>query len=472
MLRLALRGLRRVGFSPPSFGGLKPTLRILALLIAPCIALAQPPKDRPFGAMLGLQVKFAQGQPLSDLPSLQELGVGWVRDLVPWTEIEPVAGRYAGFSPSLKQRLAYYREHGIGVVALLTLSNSTAYPATASDPARPFDAAAFGRYAATVAQMLRGEGVRFVLELGNEPHNSSLAKRLGGQWNGRAPSPWVDHYVRMVRSAVGAVKAFDGSVRLLSDDDMWVLHYWYLDGFAVHPYVTGIPERAAIAPDTDWMRPFVGVDADRSYTSAVRRLREQGNAKFGHLPEIWITEWGWPIGNAANKGVSEETLAAYLPRAFIVAAAAGVEVMCWFSAQDTVDGPMGLSDNSGHRRLSYTAYRVMAERLGPKSLQRQVAGIGQPTSGVQGYLFEGPGQGKGQGKGQRTLVLWNIDGASKWLPLSADEHGETAVDALGRTVAPEATPSGRRGLRFGAMPIYVPGGWSDAAIGAAVNAIE
>ena len=97
---------------------------ILALLLAPCIALAQPAK--PFGAMLGLQVKFAQGQPLTDLPSLEELGVRWVRDVVPWPEIEPAAGRYAALSPKLKQRLAYYRQHDIGVVALLTLSNPTA----------------------------------------------------------------------------------------------------------------------------------------------------------------------------------------------------------------------------------------------------------------------------------------------------------------------------------------------------------
>src|SRR5207245_1932450 len=153
---------------------------VFALLLAPCIALAQPAK--PFGAMLGLQVKFAQGQPLTDLPSLEELGVRWVRDVVPWTEIEPTAGRYVAFSPKLKQRLAYYRQHDIGVVALLTLSNPTAYPATADNRARDFDLPAFGRYAAAVAQLLRNEGVRFVIELGNEPHNSGLAKRLGGQW--------------------------------------------------------------------------------------------------------------------------------------------------------------------------------------------------------------------------------------------------------------------------------------------------
>ena len=439
---------------------------LVALLLAPCIALAQP--SRPFGAMLGLQVKFAQGQPLTDLPSLEELGVHWVRDLFAWPDIEPAPGRYAAFSPALKQRLAYYRAHDIGVVALLTLGNGTAYPASAGNPARPYDPAAFARYAATVAQMLRGEGVRFVLELGNEPHNSAFAKRLGGQWTGKAPSPWVDHYVRMVQAAVKEVKTFDPAIRLLTDDDMWVVHYWFLeaglprnlDGFAVHPYTPGIPERAAIAPDTDWVRPFVAVDANRSFTSAVRRLREQGVAKFARTPEIWITEWGWPVGSAAGS-VSEETLAAYLPRAYIVAAAAGVEVMCWFSAQDSVDGPMGLTDNNGRRRAAYQAYRTLARQLGDQVLLRQVAGAANPTSGVQAYLF--------QGRDRRTLVLWNVDAATKWLPLVA---GERAVDVQGRALAAESAPSGRRGLRFATAPIYVPGGWSDAEIAAAVSSIE
>ncbi|HEV8311552.1 MAG TPA: hypothetical protein VGQ23_00680 [Burkholderiaceae bacterium] len=438
---------------------------IFALLLAPCIALAQPAK--PLGAMLGLQVKFAQGQPLTDLPSLEELGVRWVRDVVPWPEIEPTAGRYVAFSPKLKQRLTYYRQHDIGVVALLTLSNPTAYPATASNPARSFDPAAFGRYAASVAQMLRNEGVRFVIELGNEPHNSGLAKRLGGQWNGKPPSPWVDHYVRMVQAGVNAVKTFDPSIRLLSDDDMWVVHYWFLeaglprnlDGFAVHPYTPGIPERAAIAADTDWVRPFTAVDPDRSFTSAVRRLRDQGTAKFARTPEIWITEWGWPVGTA-SRSVSEDTLAAYLPRAYIVAAAAGVEVLCWFSAQDTLDGPMGLTDNNGKRRPAYQAYRTLARQLGDQALLRQVAGASTPTAGVQAYLF--------QGKSRRTLVLWNADAATKWLPVPASD----AVDVTGHALAAENAPSGRRGLRFGAAPIYVPGGWSDAEVAAAVNGIE
>ncbi|HSB22609.1 MAG TPA: hypothetical protein VLE94_05805, partial [Burkholderiaceae bacterium] len=219
--------------------------------------------------MIGLGVKFSQGQPMRELPSLLDLRVRWVRDAVHWPRIEPSPGRYEDFDPAFARQLEFYRQHDIGLVALLTLGNPRAY---GGGPAAPYDPRAFGDFALHVARRLRAAGVRFVLELGNEPHNSVFAKALGGAWNGRAPSPWVDHYVRMVAAAVRAVKDFDPSVKLLTDDDLWVVHYWYLqaglprtlDGFAVHPYTPGPPERAAVAHDTDWTRPFTVVDPDRS----------------------------------------------------------------------------------------------------------------------------------------------------------------------------------------------------------------
>ena len=443
-----------------------------ALVLSPCaVALAMPwaqaapAPARKFGDIVGLGVKFSQGQPASDLDQLPELGVRWVRDVVDWGSIEPTAGRYVDFSGPFKQRLAFYRRHGIGLVTLLTLQNDRAYPATPEDAARRWDADAFGRFAAVVARMLRAEGVRFVIEIGNEPHNSLLAKTLGGAWNGKPPSPWLSHYVRMATAAVREVKAVDANIKLLSDDDLWVVHYWYLeaglpsalDGFAVHPYTPGIPERAAVAHDTDWARPHQLVDADASFTSAVRRLREQGRAKLGHTPEIWLTEWGWPVreGAGVRGSVPEAIAVAYLPRAFVLAAAAGVEVLCWFSSQDSVDGPMGLTRNGGQRRSTYQAFKTMSAQLGDSSLLRQVAGAQQPTSGLQAYLFDGPQGCK--------LVAWSADARPRHLPLP---RGARGVDALGQPLAAEPR------VAFDAAPVYLSGDWTDAAIDASLAAAE
>lgn len=434
-----------------------------ALLLAPVAAawpLPVPAAEacpaaprRPFGDMIGLGVKFSQGQPLHQIDMLLELRVRWVRDAVHWPQIEPSAGRYAGFGAAFRQQLAFYRRHDIGVVALLTLGNPRAYPGAA--PA-PYDPAAFGRFALQVARLLREAGVRFVLEIGNEPHNSGFAKALGGAWNGRAPSPWVDHYVRMVHAAVAEVKAWDPSVRLLTDDDMWVVHYWYLqaglppalDGFAVHPYTPGPPERTSVAHDTDWTRPFSVVDADRSFGSAVRRLRDEARGKLSCPPEIWITEWGWPVGPPGKvaQAVPDETLVAYLPRAYIVAAAAGVEALCWFSAHDAVDGPMGLVRHDGTRRDSYHALRTLTAQLGEHTLARQAAGAATPTRGLQAYVFDGP-------QGGRKLAVWSADGQARRLPWSGREGAKPGVDALGRPVPYLTDP--QPGVAVGAAPLYL-----------------
>lgn len=433
----------------------------LAALVSARLGLAAtPPPDRLFGEMVGLGVKFSQGQPLRELDMLLDLRVRWVRDGLRWPEIEPAAGRFRPFPPALMQQLEFYRRHDIGLVALLTLSNPHAYPGAG---AAPFDPQAFARFAVHVARKLREAGVRFVLEIGNEPHNSSLAKTLGGAWNGRPPAPWVDHYVSMVRAAVDKVKSFDPSIKLLSDDDMWVLHYQFLeaglpralDGFAIHPYTPHAPERTAVAHDTDWARPYTVVDPDRSFGSAVRRLRAQGLTKLGRSPEIWITEWGWAVGGPKVKhSVPDEMLVAYLPRAFILAAAAGVEAMCWFSAQDSVDGPMGLTRNDGTKRDTYLAFKTLTAQLGDHSLRGQVAGQANPTSGLQAFVFDGP-----QG---RKLVAWSADNRPRELPWpAASARGATAVDALGR-----ALPLPTSTLSLGMAPVYVTTEESDADLAA------
>ena len=366
-------------------------------------------------------------------------------------------GRYRDFPDSFKKRLAFYRENGIGVVLLLSYPNRAAYPPTADDPHRSVNPEAYGRYAAQAARLMLASGVRFVLEVWNEPHNT-LRPIVGGSWNGKPPAPWVDHYVRMVSEAVKQVKAIDPAIKLLSDDDMWVLHYWFLeaglpknlDGFAFHPYGAAAPEFTAVARSTDWVKPFVVVDEDRSFRSAVRLLREQGKTKLGRSPEMWITEWGWAMGDKSREGpVTEDILAGFIPRAFIGAAAAGVEVVCWFSSQDSVDGPIGLSRNDGTRRKSYHAFRTMSAELAEYTLVRQLEGAERPTSGVQAYLFRGALDYK--------LVIWNVDSAQRRLILKGALQKARAVDVVGQAVAAGQPPSDELSFPFSTAPIYVSG---------------
>ena len=425
---------------------------------------SSPAASRPLGDMVGLNVKFSQGQPMHDLPELKDLGVRWVRDGVSWAEFEPQPGRYpAAFTGDFAARLAYYKANHIGVVFLLAYQNDKAYPDTPQQPHRQYDADAYGRYAAAVARLLKASGVRFVLEIWNEPHNFGLAKAFGGTWNGKPPAPWLDHYVEMVKAAVADVKAVDPKITLLDDDDMWVIHYWFLekglppalDGFAFHPYAA-LPERAAVDQNTDWVKPFTAVDADGSFTSAVRRLRDAGRRKLGHAPQLWATEWGWETGGKSPSGpLTEDTIAAYVPRAFILADAAGVSALCWFSSEDSVDGPMGLEDNAGVKRKQYAAFKMLTRQLGAWTLVRQVSGRDHPTSGLQAYLFRGPGGYK--------LAAWNIDGPAP--AVIAGKSGTLhAVDDLGSSRTPVAVRRGQTAFLLGQGPLYIAGVGADVRI--------
>jgi hypothetical protein len=419
----------------------------LVSMIAPARAGA-----RTFGDSIGINVKFSQGEPASDLPLLKKLGVRWVRDSVDWTVMEPVAGHYERFPQAFAQRLAFYKANHISLVFGLWYDNTRAYPNTPQQPAHSVDADAYGRYAAEITRQLNQSGVRFVIELYNEPHNSM--KWLGGTWNGKPPSPWLDQYVRMVWSAVSQVKAVDPGVRLLANDDMWVIHYWYLekglppalDGLSVHPYVKLWPEFSAVGQDLDPNRSFDLVDADRAFGSSVRRLRDRATAKLGHTPAIWATEWGWPLDTpVAEAPMSEDLLAGMIPRAFITSVDAGIEVLCWFSIQDSVDGPMGLIDNSGHQRKTFAAFATLAAELGAGTGWHHIAGAEHPTSGVQVYRFDTPAGNK--------LVAWDIDGNSSATLTNAT--GCTLRDALGQPKSIEPASTGSAVIPLSRSAVYI-----------------
>lgn len=434
-------------------------LAIVALSSFVSLALADANAPRRFGDMVGLQVKFTQGQPANEISMLTDLNVRWVRETIGWPAMEPSAGHYVEFPDDFKRRLLFYKEHDIGVVFVLATANTAAYPPTRLDPLRSIEPVAFGRYAVAVAQRLRAAGVRFALQVWKEPHNAREAFG-GGAWNGAPPSPWIERYVRLVRQTVSQVKAVDPNVKVISNDDMFVLHYWFLeaglprqlDGFGFQPYSANVPEMAAVTHKTDWVKPFTIVDEDDSFASAVRRLRTRGAEKLGRSPELWVTEWGWPLEaplNHAGGLVTEDLVAAFLPRAFIAAHAAGVDVLCWFSSRDAGDGPLGLLSNTGHRRKSYFAFKTLTDQLANYVLMDHTFGEENPTQGVQGFRFR-------EGK-HRKLVIWDIDGAKRRLRLSASSSAATAVDMLGEPITFETNEGGAKFVPLGKAPIYVTG---------------
>jgi hypothetical protein len=399
--------------------------------------LADTRQERLFEDGLCLQVKFAQGQPLDDLQMVKDIGVKWVREEIAWSAIEPRSGVYNPFPEALKKRLAFYRENNIGVIFIMAYENSAAYPNSKDSPNNFVNEIAFGKYVAYMVTQLRTSGVRFAIELWNEPHNSTFAKKehFGGNWQGAPPSPWVDHYTKMVAEAVKRVKAIDPTIKMMVNDDMWIVHYHFLekglpqalDGLSVHPYTGGNPpELTAVKYNTDWTRPFQVVDQDQSFESAVRRLKEQGIKKMGKSPAIWVTEWGWRVGENSSTGIlTESKVAEYLPRAFILAANAGVEGMCWFSAMDGPDGPMGLKTNSGRKRPAYDAFLKLSNTLGKTQF---ICELKQPDNkkNLRSFAFRKKKSANVASQQEMIIATWDTTGASNsgeviYQPLVGDE---------------------------------------------------
>ena len=429
------------------------------------------PDDMTFGDCIGLGTHFDQGESMTHLEGLVDLGVRWVRDYESWPAVELKPGTYK-FSPRFQERLAFYKNHGIGVCYGLWYGNVKSYPDD------PYNAEAYGRYAAAVARMLKEAGVQFVLEIWNEPHNFFLRSYFGGKWNAAPPSPWVDHYVQMVHAAIEGAKSLDPKVKLLIDEDVWVAHYWFLekglprklDGVAIHPYVQGSspgPEVTSFGPDFGGHQPFIVVDEDRSYSSAIRRLREQYTKKLGYRPEIWVTEWGYRlpvIGSEIQHEVpTEDMAAAFLQRLYIISVANGARCVMWHVSQDIGDGPYGLWRNDQTKRLTYDAFKEMSRQLGDLCLIKQVAGANHSATGVQAFLFKGP-------KGYK-LVAWNIEGPQKvtlasrtTLPMRiTDKFGKPAEsESCGRAV--EFGLDGPMIIQLSRSPLYVTGVGGDVAV--------
>lgn len=445
-----------------------PLIRSLWLrlwLCLACIQMGLPAhaapalSDRPMRAGFGLVVKFDQGQPMAQLDLLPELGVRWVRDAVQWVDMEPRAGEYKPFPPAFSQRLQRYRQQGIGVIYMLGYANGKAYPATKEAPRAPIDPEALGRYAAHVTGLLKAAGVDFAVQVWNEPHNFQILKMVGGAWNGRPPSPWVDHYVDMLRAVSEHVQKKAPGTPVITSEDVLVNHYWFAQhprlpqgfkGIGLHAYAnesSSGPEVVAPYADSEWARPFQLVDRDRAFATAIDRLKRHTRKHTGVEPEVWITEWGFKVdGRFAGGRVTEELVAAFLPRAYVLAEAAGVKVLCWFSMQDANDGAYGLIDRAGRQRPAFRTYVAMSRVVGDLRLTRRLSPGGQQTRGTQAYLFEHGSR--------RTLMVWSADNGSRTLPLDPAWSATRILDAYGEPVKLDAREDVRQ-AELGAAPIYI-----------------
>jgi hypothetical protein len=309
-----------------------------AALIAPLLHAADD--------HVGVCAHFDQGWDVARImPMIADSGAGWIRDGVPWTDVEPARHQYV-IPARLTAWLDAAHAHHLHVLLLLGYGNKIY-----ADPFSPPDYAAAAAFLAT-----RLAGRIDALEVLNEPNNPDFGPTYGGKWNGNeddgSVSPYVRAYAKVLAATVAAVKAANPRMKVVgygapapASFRMMALGVpSRLDGITDHPYSGGakLPELVPYAATPDLVRRdgIATADGQGTYRSQCEMFRAQA-AKFG-LPNapLWNTEWGYSTAvtkEPDEKVVTPQAQAVYILRRLLEARALGVQTFYYVFRDDGGD---------------------------------------------------------------------------------------------------------------------------------------
>ena len=299
------------------------------------------------------------------MPIIAKLGVGWIRDDLPWKELEPTPGNYQ-VPAKTKNRIEAARKAGLKVDLILAYGN----PAYQD----PYDTAAYAKAAGWLAEELANDVQ--AIEILNEPNNFGFRDKYGGMWNGNEPggtvTPYLQRYVEILNATAKEIKRVNPRMTVIglgtpapASFRMIALNLApQVDGLTDHPYGGQLPE---LVPYADTPRYLIrdGIataDANGTFASQVAMFRAQAK-KYGATEKLWHTEWGYPTIHArpGKPGTTEETQAVYLLRRLLESHAAGVEHTFIYEVMDegvdpyAADANYGLVNNDRSAKQAYFA---------------------------------------------------------------------------------------------------------------------
>ncbi len=233
---------------------------------------------------------FDQAELDSYFAHLKELGVGWVRWTIDWSQVQPESADmhdWAAVDRVAKTSQAY-SIHSLAVVAM---TPSWARKSECSEHrwCPPLEAAAYARFTGEVAERYKDYGLNH-FEIWNEPNYRNF-------W---LPQPNVEEYKQLLDGAHAAIKASNpaaavitGGLAMVGDSDGNVAPTAFVeslygaaaessfDGVAMHPY--GYP---ALPTYPTWWNGW-------NHLKSIHDVM----AKAGDgAKKVWITEYGAPTG--------------------------------------------------------------------------------------------------------------------------------------------------------------------------------
>ena len=374
---------------------------------------------------VGVCTHFAQSWSVPQvMPLVANSGVGWIRDDLPWAELEPTPGNYAIPAKTLGWIQAA-RQAGLKMVVILGYGN----PAYAD----PYDVTAYANAAEWLARAL-GDNVQ-ALEILNEPNNFGFRDLYGGAWNGNEPdgsvSPWIQRYVQLLNAAARKIKLANPLMKVIglgapppADFRMIALGLVpQVGGLTDHPYGGSLPELVPYpaTPSTIQRDGIATADINGTFSSQVSMFRTQAR-KWGATEQLWHTEWGYSTvqPQAGSPGLTEPTQAVYTLRRLLESHANGVEHTFIYDFKDEGVDPYAEYDNFG------LIHNDLSPKLAYGALQR-VTGLLTGTviaaSTKQASIENDPGSPDGLGNrchtfsssDQQTIVVafWT---AKSWDP--------------------------------------------------------
>jgi hypothetical protein len=338
---------------------LRALLTVLITFIA-AIAVAGDAGAAQKGIVPDLTWGTSDAEQTRTAKAIEDLGAQWVRLNVSWYWLDAYPEKLAGIEQSVQMA------HAAGAKVLVMFNHSPAW-ASGSDnlDAPPRDPQDYGDALGALARHLRGQVDAY--EIWNEPNHPHFWPAPGG------PDPAA--YAALLKAGSQAVRAADPSAAVvfggLAFNDYNFLERAYeaapdlgdsFDVMGVHPYpmpFNQAPEVTERAPD--------GRISPYSF-SGYREVHATTTA-HGEAKPVWFTEFGWSTTTNPTQGVSEETQADYLTRAFeFVEQDPFVEVAMTYNLRnnyfandaDTWDDRLGLMHSDFSLKPAYSAFKAYA----------------------------------------------------------------------------------------------------------------
>jgi len=261
-----------------------------------------------------------------ELDMIQAAGFKKVRLDMLWSQVEKQPGvfdfrRYDAVVAALQKR-------GLHPMVILGLGNPLYSPDLTIQPAPVRQA--FERYAKTVVQHYRGQGL--IYELVNEPNHPFFWK----------PTPDPTAYMALANRLLPQLKAIDPHALIAAPSTAGApldfLEACFrqgllncVDGVTIHPYQSFQPG------------PVVNRSPEafeKAYQDTVALVKRY--APPGKNIQVLLGEWGY---SSANREVSEEKQADYLTRQALLGMMHKTPVNIWYDWKGSIQGCRDLPDN-------------------------------------------------------------------------------------------------------------------------------